>query len=103
MGVPVTDTFLLSLGEKANRVSFLQQIKHLHHRLISLGFTHKGAVLTIYAMALMFSFTAMVMNYTGRIGTIILIIAMLFAAILLFELIGLINEKHQFILKHCDF
>uniref|UniRef100_UPI0039776C56 hypothetical protein n=1 Tax=Enterococcus faecium TaxID=1352 RepID=UPI0039776C56 len=42
-------------------------------------------------------FTAMVMNYTGRIGTIILIIAMLFAAILLFELIGLINEKHQFI------
>lgn len=47
----------------------------------------------------MFSFTAMVMNYTGRIGTIVLIIAMLFAAILLFELIGLINEKHQFILK----
>ncbi|MGU7598350.1 undecaprenyl/decaprenyl-phosphate alpha-N-acetylglucosaminyl 1-phosphate transferase, partial [Enterococcus faecalis] len=63
----------------------------------------KGAVLTIYAMALMFSFTAMVMNYTGRIGTIILIIAMLFAAILLFELIGLINEKHQFILKTLRF
>ena len=30
-------------------------------------------------------------------------IAMLFAAILLFELIGLINEKHQFILKTLRF
>ena len=104
MGVPVTDTFFAIIRRKANRVSFsTADKKHLHHRLISLGFTHKGAVLTIYAMALMFSFTAMVMNYTGRIGTIILIIAMLFAAILLFELIGLINEKHQFILKTLRF
>ena len=27
---------------------------HLHHRLLSLGFTHKGAVMTIYALALVF-------------------------------------------------
>ena len=70
---------------------------------MSLGFTHKGAVLTIYAIALMFSFTAMIMNYTGELGTIVLIISMLFAAILLFELIGLINEKHQYILKTLRF
>ncbi|MBA0948727.1 undecaprenyl/decaprenyl-phosphate alpha-N-acetylglucosaminyl 1-phosphate transferase, partial [Enterococcus gallinarum] len=55
------------------------------------------------AMALMFSFTAMIMNYTGRLGSIVLIVSMLFAAILLFELIGLINEKHQYILKTLRF
>ena len=94
MGVPVTDTFFAIVRRKANRVSFsTADKKHLHHRLMSLGFTHKGAVLTIYAIALMFSFTAMIMNYTGELGTIVLIISMLFAAILLFELIGLINEK----------
>ena len=104
MGVPVTDTFFAIIRRKANRVSFsTADKKHLHHRLLSLGFTHKGAVLTIYAMALMFSFTAMIMNYTGHFGSIILIISMLFAAILLFELIGLINEKHQYILKTLRF
>ncbi|OJG79212.1 UDP-N-acetylglucosamine:undecaprenyl-P N-acetylglucosaminyl 1-P transferase [Enterococcus ratti] len=104
MGVPVSDTFFAIIRRKANRVSFsTADKKHLHHRLLSLGFTHKGAVLTIYAMALMFSFTAMIMNYTGYIGSIVLIISMLFAAILLFELIGLINEKHQYILKTLRF
>jgi UDP-GlcNAc:undecaprenyl-phosphate GlcNAc-1-phosphate transferase len=104
MGVPVTDTFFAIIRRKANRVSFsTADKKHLHHRLLSLGFTHKGAVLTIYAMALMFSFTAMIMNYTGRLGSIVLIVSMLFAAILLFELIGLINEKHQYILKTLRF
>ncbi|MDY4306748.1 hypothetical protein SNF32_02910 [Enterococcus mundtii] len=75
----------------------------MHHRLLALGFTHKGAVLTIYSIALMFSFTAMIMNYTGSLGTIALFLVMLFAAILLFELIGLINEKYQFILKTLRF
>ena len=104
MGVPVTDTFFAIVRRKANRVSFsTADKKHLHHRLMSLGFTHKGAVLTIYAIALMFSFTAMIMNYTGELGTIVLILSMLFAAILLFELIGLINEKHQYILKTLRF
>lgn len=104
LGVPVTDTFFAIIRRKANRVSFsTADKKHLHHRLLSLGFTHKGAVLAIYAMALMFSFTAMIMNYTGVIGTIVLVIAMLFAVVLLFELIGLIGEKHQVILKTLRF
>jgi UDP-GlcNAc:undecaprenyl-phosphate GlcNAc-1-phosphate transferase len=104
LGVPVTDTFFAIIRRKANRVSFsTADKKHLHHRLLSLGFTHKGAVLAIYAMALMFSFTAMIMNYTGLIGTIVLVIAMLFAVVLLFELIGLIGEKHQVILKTLRF
>lgn len=104
MGVPVTDTFFAIIRRKANRVSFsTADKKHLHHRLLALGFTHKGAVLTIYSIALMFSFTAMIMNYTGSFGTIALFLVMLFAAILLFELIGLINEKYQFILKTLRF
>ncbi|GMB98871.1 hypothetical protein K2D_19150 [Enterococcus hirae] len=39
----------------------------------------------------------------GGVGVFILIVSMLFAAILLFELIGLINEKHQYILKTLRF
>ncbi|WP_395149764.1 glycosyltransferase family 4 protein [Enterococcus thailandicus] len=104
LGVPVTDTFFAIVRRKANRVSFsTADKKHLHHRLLSLGFTHKGAVLAIYAMALMFSFTAMIMNYAGQVGTIVLVLVMLFAIILLLELIGLIGEKHQFILKTLRF
>lgn len=104
LGVPVTDTFFAMVRRKSNKVSFsTADKKHLHHRLLSLGFTHRGAVLTIYAIALMFSFTAMVMHYTGLLGTAFLIFAMLFAFILLLELIGLISEKHQIILKTLRF
>lgn len=67
--------------------------QHLHHRLLNLGFTHRGAVLTIYAIAVLFSFSALLLNYTSRVGTIVLIVAMTFALTFLLELIGLISEN----------
>jgi UDP-N-acetylmuramyl pentapeptide phosphotransferase/UDP-N-acetylglucosamine-1-phosphate transferase len=48
--------------------------QHLHHRLLNLGFTHRGAVLTIYAIAVLFSFTALLRHvacfttYHGKKG-----------------------------------
>ncbi len=77
--------------------------RHLHHRLLNLGFTHRGAVLTIYAIAVLFSFTALLLNYTSRVGTIVLIIAMVFALTFLLELIGLIPEKYGIITKSFRF
>ncbi|MEO1773022.1 MraY family glycosyltransferase [Candidatus Enterococcus ferrettii] len=100
LGVPVTDTFFAMVRRKAKKLPISAADKqHLHHRLMNLGFGHRGAVLTIYAIATLFSFTALLINYTSRIGTIVLIIAMGFALTFLLELIGLISEKYSFITK----
>lgn len=104
MVVPVTDTFFAMVRRKASGQPIsVADKKHLHHRLLALGFTHRGAVLTIYAIALVFSFTAIIVNYLGQLGTIILIALLTFTFIFLLELIGLIEEKYCFITKSFRF
>ncbi|GCF93939.1 undecaprenyl-phosphate alpha-N-acetylglucosaminyl 1-phosphate transferase [Enterococcus florum] len=100
LGVPVTDTFFAMVRRKSKNMPISAADKqHLHHRLLNLGFTHRGAVLTIYAIAVLFSFTALLINYTSRIGTVVLVLTMGFALTFLLELIGLISEKYKFITK----
>lgn len=104
LGVPVTDTFFAMVRRKAKNMPIsVADKQHLHHRLLNLGFTHRGAVLTIYAIAVLFSFSALLLNYTSRVGTIVLIVAMTFALTFLLELIGLISEKYSFITKSFRF
>lgn len=104
LGVPVTDTFFAMVRRKTSNMPISMADKqHLHHRLLKLGFTHRGAVLTIYAIAVLFSFTALLLNYTSKVGTIVLIIAMIFALTFLLELIGLIPEKYGIITKSFRF
>lgn len=97
IGVPITDTVYAMIRRLLNKKPISSADKmHLHHRLISLGFTHKGAVLTIYAMALIFSFIALIMSYHHSIGSTILLFAALFIGLELFvELIGLMGPNHQ--------
>ena len=68
---------------------------HLHHRLLSLGFTHKGAVMTIYALALVFSFVSLLFSYSSTVASILLIVFCLIGLELFIELIGLVGEGHQ--------
>lgn len=98
LAVPVTDTFFAIIRRKASGKSISSADKrHLHHQLMSIGFSHPGAVLTIYAIALIFSATALLVNYTGTIGTLVLVAMSFLALELLMELIGVIDKKHRII------
>ena len=77
-GLPILDT-LLSMARRfvgglrvlrAHRASLIEQIRgakrmfeadqrHIHHRLLALGFSHRNAVLVLYALALGLSFSAL--------------------------------------------
>lgn len=96
LGVPITDTILAIIRRMMNKkpISSADNM-HLHHRLLSLGFTHKSAVLTIYALALVFSFISLVLNYTSFWGSVLLVVAVLFGLELFVELIGMGGEKWQ--------
>lgn len=96
LGVPITDTVYAMIRRKFNKQPISSADKmHLHHRLLSLGFTHRGAVLTIYALALVFSFIALLMNYASTWATVLLIIFTAVGLELFIELIGLVGENRQ--------
>lgn len=96
LGVPITDTLFAMIRRKLNNrpISSADNM-HLHHRLISLGFTHRGAVLTIYSMAIIFSVIAMLYMFTNTLATILLTIACLFGLQMFIELIGLTGVDKQ--------
>ena len=96
LGVPITDTVYAMIRRKFNKQKISSADKmHLHHRLLSLGFTYRGTVLTIYALAMVFSFIALLMNYASNTAIILLIISTGFGIELFIELIGLVGENRQ--------
>lgn len=104
LGVPITDTVYAMIRRKFNKQKISSADKmHLHHRLISLGFTHRGAVLTIYALALVFSFIALLMNYASTQAMILLIICTAIGLELFIELIGLVGENRQPLMRALKF
>ena len=51
LGLPIMDTLAVMLTRiRAGRSPFSADSNHLHHRLLSLGFAHREAVLLIYVM-----------------------------------------------------
>ena len=104
LGVPITDTVYAMIRRRINNQPISSADKmHLHHRLLSLGFTHRGAVLTIYAMAMVFSFIALLMNYASTWAIILLIISTTFGLELFIELIGLVGENRQPLMRSLKF
>lgn len=104
LGVPITDTIYAMIRRRFNKQPISSTDKmHLHHRLLSLGFTHRGAVLTIYAMAMVFSFIALLMNYASNWAIVLLIISTTFGLELFIELIGLVGENRQPLMKTLKF
>lgn len=104
LGVPMVDTFFAVIRRKVNRRPISSADKmHLHHRLMAMGFTHRGAVLTIYGLAILFSMVALIYNYISSLGVVILSLALLFAIELFVEMIGLVGEKYTPLLHTLKF
>lgn len=96
LGVPITDTVYAIIRRLMNKRPISSADKmHLHHRLLTLGFTHKGAVMTIYGLALVFSFVALLFSYASNVASILLIVFSAIGLELFIEMIGLVGENHQ--------
>ncbi|MDR2465379.1 MAG: undecaprenyl/decaprenyl-phosphate alpha-N-acetylglucosaminyl 1-phosphate transferase, partial [Streptococcaceae bacterium] len=104
LGVPITDTFFAIIRRKLNNQSVTSPDRaHLHHRLLSLGFSHRAAVLTIYGISTVFSFIALLLNYASVVGVSLLMIASLLGIELFIELIGVLGENRQPLLNTLKF
>jgi UDP-GlcNAc:undecaprenyl-phosphate GlcNAc-1-phosphate transferase len=96
LGVPLTDSVVATIRRTLNKQKFyLPDKMHLHHRLLDLGFTQRGAVFVIYGIASIFAFISVILNFSGRLGGILLVIACLFGLEIFIELVGIWGrERH---------
>ncbi len=86
LGVPILDTFVAIIRRKlSGRPATEADKMHLHHRLLAMGFTHQGAVLVVYGIAMVFSLTSLLLNVSSRLGGVLLMIGLLFTAEVLIE------------------
>ncbi|MBQ0138773.1 MAG: undecaprenyl/decaprenyl-phosphate alpha-N-acetylglucosaminyl 1-phosphate transferase [Kurthia sp.] len=96
LGVPISDTFFAIVRRLLNKQPPFQPDKsHLHHRLISIGFTHRQTVLIIYGIAAMFGLAAIIFSMAKVWGAIFLVIILLLAIELFVEVIGLAGAKYR--------
>lgn len=96
LGVPIVDTSLAIIRRQLSGKKFYEPDRmHLHHRLLAMGFTHRGAVLVVYGIAILFSLTALLLNVSSRWGGILLMIGVLFAVEILIENLGILGKHHQ--------
>lgn len=94
LGVPITDTVVAIIRRTLSGQKFYEADRmHLHHRLLSLGLTHRGTVLVIYAISFIFSLTSLLLNVSSRLGGVLLLISLVLGVLILSEMIGIFGEN----------
>ena len=76
---------------------------HLHHRLLAMGFTHRGAVLVVYGIAMFFSLVSLLLNVSSRLGGILLMIGVAFALEIFIEGLEIWGPKKNTTLQTIGF
>ncbi|KRN20995.1 hypothetical protein IV79_GL000220 [Pediococcus claussenii] len=100
LGVPITDTVYAMLRRRLNNQSISHADKrHLHHRLMQMGLTHRQTVLVIYGISLIFSFIALLYPLSTIWGSVFLTIGILIGIEIFVEAIGLVGENRTPVLN----
>lgn len=96
LGVPLSDTFFAIVRRIVNRKPISAADKnHLHHCLMELGFGHRGTVLMIYGISVVFGACAILLTQTTMWVTIIILTVGIFALQIGAEAIGLVSKKER--------
>ncbi|WP_277630713.1 glycosyltransferase family 4 protein [Atopococcus tabaci] len=96
LGIPITDTLYAMIRRFLNKQALSRADKHhIHHRLMSLGLSHRQTVLAIYCLAGIFSIIALLYNFSTFWGGILLTMGLLLGIELFVEIIGLVGEERQ--------
>ncbi|MDO4581143.1 MAG: MraY family glycosyltransferase [Bacillota bacterium] len=92
LGIPIFDTFFAIVRRLIlHKPVFEADKMHLHHRLLSLGLTHKQTVLTIYAVSLVMGLCAVLMSVLASAQAVIVLIIVTLLAVLGAERLGVLR------------
>jgi len=94
LAVPIADTLYAIIRRKLNKQPIsMADNKHIHHRLIGLGFSHKEAVKLLYTATTAFSFIALMFPIASELGAILLTIGFLLVLQFSAEIVGLVDKN----------
>ena len=94
LGVPITDTVVAIIRRSLSGKKIYEADRmHLHHRLLSMGLTHRGTVLVIYAISFIFSLISLLLNVSSRLGGVLLMVFLLLGVLILSEMVGIFGEN----------
>jgi UDP-GlcNAc:undecaprenyl-phosphate GlcNAc-1-phosphate transferase len=100
LGVPLSDTFYAIVRRLVNKTGISVADKgHLHHCLLNMGLGHRKTVLTIYAIAMSFGAAAILLSQTTLWGSMLLLVAILFAIEIGAEAIGIFGKAYKPLLQ----
>lgn len=92
LGIPIFDAvWVISRRILTGQPVWQADRKHLHHRLLDAGFSPKGAVLTLYAVAAAFAFVALNSQTEGKVAAF----GILFALMVLFGIILVVTARRR--------
>ena len=104
LGVPISDTFFAIIRRIVHKQPLSAPDKsHLHHCLLNAGFSHRQAVLVIYAIAVMFSLAAVIFTMATVWGSLIVVAVLLVLIELFVEIVGLVSKDYKPLLRFMRF
>ena len=104
LGVPITDTVVAIIRRSLSGKKIYEADRmHLHHRLLSMGLTHRGTVLVIYTISFIFSLTSLLLNVSSRLGGVLLMVFLLLGVLILSEMVGIFGENRTPLLNTLRF
>src|SRR5690606_3115734 len=96
LAVPIFDTFFAITRRMLNGQKITRpDNQHLHHRLISMGFSHRATVFIIYGVSIFFGISAIIFSASTLWGTLFIILLLLLTLQLTNEIVGHIGENRQ--------
>lgn len=96
LGIPITDTFYAIIRRIWNKKPITAADKnHMHHRLMSMGLTHRQSVLFLYLFATLFSITALIFPISSSSSILLLMGVILLGIEVFVEVIGLVSEDYK--------
>ncbi|MFA6513813.1 MAG: epoxyqueuosine reductase QueH [Patescibacteria group bacterium] len=103
MGIPILDvawTIIRRLSQGKNPFKFSDN-KHLHHRLLNLGFGQKKTVLIFYLFSLVFGLSGLFLQSRGKVLVLIVLLFLMLIIIISFRLLDRRQElKKPSLLLH---
>jgi len=100
LGVPLSDTFYAIVRRWVHKKPISEPDKnHLHHCLLSMGFSHRKTVIVIYMVSAFFALSAVLFSQSYLWGAMIIVGIVLILLELGSETVGLMGKKTRPLLK----
>ncbi|RKD22079.1 undecaprenyl-phosphate alpha-N-acetylglucosaminyl 1-phosphate transferase [Ammoniphilus oxalaticus] len=94
LGVPLSDTFYAIVRRWLHKEPIFQPDKnHLHHCLLSMGYSHRKTVIVIYSISAVFALSAVLLSQSKQWAAVIFIGVLLILLEMGSEAVGLMGKK----------